>query len=262
MSLWGNNDGKAVAGTVTVTAANSTVIGSSTDFTNYEVGDYLNVGKNDYVITAIANADVMTVRSGDNGGTLVGAQSNGSYTVTEKPLSIAYSESNGDASAIYGVATGEMDAEREAGDAVPTHAGWVKRTVGTGGRSGRIQYETLVAMSSITSDSEDVVFEDFVISITTQPSDDESATGEAVTFAVVATTVPTGGTLSYQWQLSTDSGSNWSNISEAGVYSDVDTATLAISDNTGLDGNQYRCVVSVVGGDDVNSDAATLTEAA
>lgn len=35
------------------------------------------------------------------------------------------------------------------------HAGWVKKTVGTGGRSGRIQYETLVAVGSITTDAVD-----------------------------------------------------------------------------------------------------------
>jgi hypothetical protein len=35
------------------------------------------------------------------------------------------------------------------------HAGWVKKTVGTGGRSGRIQYETLVAIGSITTDAVD-----------------------------------------------------------------------------------------------------------
>ena len=34
------------------------------------------------------------------------------------------------------------------------HPGWVKRTVGTGGRAGRINYETLVAMSSITGEAE------------------------------------------------------------------------------------------------------------
>ena len=34
------------------------------------------------------------------------------------------------------------------------HPGWVKRTVGTGGRAGRIQYETLIAMSSITGEAE------------------------------------------------------------------------------------------------------------
>ena len=30
-----------------------------------------------------------------------------------------------------------------------THAGWVKRTEGTGGRAGRVQFETLVAMGSL-----------------------------------------------------------------------------------------------------------------
>ena len=35
------------------------------------------------------------------------------------------------------------------------HAGWVLRTVGTGGRAGRVQYETLVASSSITGDASD-----------------------------------------------------------------------------------------------------------
>lgn len=40
------------------------------------------------------------------------------------------------------------------------HAGWVLRTVGTGGRAGRVQYETLVAMGSMTSDSDDTVFKD------------------------------------------------------------------------------------------------------
>ena len=36
-----------------------------------------------------------------------------------------------------------------------THAGWNVRTVGTGGRAGRVQYETLVAMGSISTDGSD-----------------------------------------------------------------------------------------------------------
>lgn len=36
-----------------------------------------------------------------------------------------------------------------------THSGWVKRTVGTGGRAGRIQYETLVAMGTPAATSSD-----------------------------------------------------------------------------------------------------------
>jgi hypothetical protein len=35
------------------------------------------------------------------------------------------------------------------------HAGWVVRTEGTGGRAGRVQYETLVAMGSISTDGSD-----------------------------------------------------------------------------------------------------------
>lgn len=35
------------------------------------------------------------------------------------------------------------------------HAGWVIRTEGTGGRAGRVQHETLVAMSSISTDGSD-----------------------------------------------------------------------------------------------------------
>ena len=41
------------------------------------------------------------------------------------------------------------------------HAGWVRRTVGTGGRAGRVQYETLVAMGSIAGDqADDLQFQD------------------------------------------------------------------------------------------------------
>lgn len=40
------------------------------------------------------------------------------------------------------------------------HAGYVLRTVGQGGRAGRVQYETLVAMGSLTGDSEDTILKD------------------------------------------------------------------------------------------------------
>lgn len=38
-----------------------------------------------------------------------------------------------------------------------SHVGWVQKTVGTGGRAGRVQYETLVAASSMSGDGEDIV---------------------------------------------------------------------------------------------------------
>lgn len=33
------------------------------------------------------------------------------------------------------------------------HAGWIKRRVGTGGRAGRVQIETMVALSSFVGDA-------------------------------------------------------------------------------------------------------------
>lgn len=85
-----------------------------------------------------------------------------------------------------------------------------------------------------------------VITITSQPSSSTVATGAAASFTVAAT-VTLGATLSYQWQGRAPAGS-YANLSNAGVYSTVTTTTLNISDATGLNGWQYRCVVSATGG--------------
>ena len=50
---------------------------------------------------------------------------------------------------IFGVDVAETTAGNVA------HAGWVKRTVGSGGRAGRVFEEVLVAASSITGDATD-----------------------------------------------------------------------------------------------------------
>ena len=86
--------------------------------------------------------------------------------------------------------------------------------------------------------------------ITTQPQDVEVKENETATFTVNATgTEP----LSYQWQQSTDNGSNWTEITG-------ETNTTYTTGKTTMDmnGTQYRCVVknSI---DEVTSDAATLT---
>lgn len=155
--------------------------------------------------------------------------------------------------------------EQQASEGGPTHAGWVLRTEGSGGRAGRITHETLVAMGSMSSDDEDAVFPDYRITISSQPEDSNLVSGNAVNFTVIAATVPTGGTLTYQWQVDGGPGSEtFVNVANTGVYASANgntSATLSISDNTDLDGNVYRVVVSVTGGDDVNSANVTLNEA-
>lgn len=160
---------------------------------------------------------------------------------------------------VFGVSEAEQQASVGTNEH-PAHAGWNLRTVGSGGRAGRVHYETLVAMSSLTGDAEDVALPDLTILITTQPSNDSQVVGNAVTFSVVAGTQPSGGSLSYQWQADGGPGvETWGNLADAGVYSTTTTATLNISDNTTLDGNVYRVIVSAAGADTVNSANATLT---
>ena len=59
------------------------------------------------------------------------------------------------ATAVMGLGVDGDDNRRE-----KAHIGWVKKTVGTGGRAGRVHYETLVAASSISGDAEDIATPD------------------------------------------------------------------------------------------------------
>jgi hypothetical protein len=158
---------------------------------------------------------------------------------------------------VFGVDTNEQ-AAAAAGDVKPEHAGWVVRKEGSGGRAGRVQYETLVAMSTITGDAEDVVFPDLGIFILTQP---ESASGEAdeddeVVFFVEAETRPTTETVEFQWQA--DTGSGFANLSNDSTYAGVDTDELTVSANTAANA-AIRVLLSANGAADVTSAEVTLT---
>ncbi|MDY5414970.1 S-layer homology domain-containing protein, partial [Anaerotignum sp.] len=86
--------------------------------------------------------------------------------------------------------------------------------------------------------------------ITTHPQNVEVKENETATFTVNATgTEP----LSYQWQQSTDKGTNWTNIASANA------AEYTIGQTTmSMNGWQYRCVVTGYG-TAAESNAATLT---
>ena len=87
-----------------------------------------------------------------------------------------------------------------------------------------------------------------------QPESQYGCAGESLTFAVIAT----GAGLAYQWQVSTDGGTIYNNITNIGVYSGATTMNLAISNVSGLNNHQYRCVVTGACGTPQNSNSATL----
>ena len=136
--------------------------------------------------------------------------------------------------------------------------GWVKYSTYTDGQGAtRHKSEVLVAFSSMSGEaSDDSVAVDPVITIGTQPVAASVTSPAAATFTVVAT-VNNGATPTYQWQVSTDSGSSWSNISGATAA----TLTVEDSDAEYVDANEFRVVVSSTTAADVTSNAVALTVA-
>ncbi len=88
-------------------------------------------------------------------------------------------------------------------------------------------------------------------SITTPPASQTVPTGATATFSVAAAG-PTA--LSYQWQVSTNAGGSFANVTGA-TNTSYTTPSLALSDN----GTQYRAVVSGLCGTPATSTAATLS---
>jgi hypothetical protein len=149
---------------------------------------------------------------------------------------------------------GVDDNEIAASNGSVAHTGWVIRTVGSGGRAGRVQTEVLVAGKIIT-DAEDTIYKDAVIFITTQPQNATANTTdeEEATFTVVAGSNPNT-TLTYAWTYangdSIQAGANVGNTTQATltVNSAVETANVA-----------YKVTISATGATSVVSANATLT---
>lgn len=157
----------------------------------------------------------------------------------------------------FGVDTSEM-AAANTGRGKPAHAGWVLRREGTGLRAGRVTYETLVAMGSMSGDgTDDTQFPDYRITITTNPTSNTSATIGNLTFTTAATSTPSGATLSYKWQRY--NGSSWVDVANtAGQYFNNTSPTFTANNKT-ANGNVFRTMITTTGGNTVYSSNATIS---
>ncbi|MBQ4805141.1 DUF5011 domain-containing protein, partial [Aquimarina sp. MMG015] len=91
------------------------------------------------------------------------------------------------------------------------------------------------------------------LAITSSPSNHDDCEGESASFSISGTEISM-----YQWQVNT--GSSWSNISDNSNYSNSDTATLMVNNPTfSFNGYQYRCIAENTCGDQLTSNAATMT---
>ena len=157
-------------------------------------------------------------------------------------------------------------------------SGWNNVSTGTGGTTGtyitastsytatKVQYRVVAtttlaggspSTASTTSTAVAVTVGAAAPTITTQPSDVTQTSGQPAQFTVAATSAQ--GTLTYQWEVSTNSGSTWANVSGA------TSATYSIATVLPADAGLYRAkVTNTVTGADPSSDvtysnSATLT---
>lgn len=112
------------------------------------------------------------------------------------------------------------------------------------------QFRCIVTSATGKKTTSDVVTLTVLPVITQQPSDTTVAVGETATFTVKAN----GKALTYRWQSRKNSDAAWTNSGQSGAKTD----TLTVPMRAGLDGWQFRCVVTDANGQIVYSKAATL----
>ena len=144
---------------------------------------------------------------------------------------------DGNTGTVYGAVTLQEDLEIGEGESL---------TIGDGASLNTGSHEVIVNGGTLTGE----VNGQQSPQITTPPQSQIVTEGESATFTIEASGSEP---LSYQWQESTDSGSNWKSIAGA-----TSTSYEIATTSTDMSDHQYRCVVTA-SGVSVVSDAATLT---
>jgi len=148
------------------------------------------------------------------------------------------------------------------------HSGWVLRTVGSGGRAGRVQQEVLIATGIIT-DNTSPIYPDATITISSQPGSNTAnlTVGNTATFRVTASITEgnTAAPLTFQWQRSATISGSYVNVVNGTpantTYTGGTTAALVVIPTfTDADNNYYRVVINATGTEatDVTSTPAKL----
>ncbi|MGO4913402.1 cadherin-like domain-containing protein, partial [Leeuwenhoekiella sp. W20_SRS_FM14] len=77
--------------------------------------------------------------------------------------------------------------------------------------------------------------------LSAQPTNKLIDEGQNTQYSITAT----GASLSYQWQVSTDAGNTFTNLSNGGIYAGVNTATLNLTNvNFSFNNSRYRVIVT------------------
>jgi hypothetical protein len=137
----GNTAVSATNDTITITSANSRFsVGDPVTYAGNSASTPAGLVDSTKYFVSFANTTVLALAATAGGANLDIAKASGDTT------SAAGATLQGDTATVVAVLSGVHHS---------AHAGWVRRTVGTGGRAGRVTHETLVAMGSIAGDASD-----------------------------------------------------------------------------------------------------------
>lgn len=281
MSQWGNLDNVTIKGTVTTTNSADLVAGFDTEFTtNVQAGDYITIDTNKYQVQNVVSDSqlYLTNIAATNSDNVKAFVQQGPKDLAN----VSFPANNFSIQNVYGIDRVEVGVPENKARGVASHTGWVHYTTYTDANNQtRHKSEVLVAMSKNFASNangnlfgtgagqdaaDDTVAADYLIYFTDMPDNvtDYLANLGSAAFTVAADSEPTGATITYQWQRAAntvDAASGlFVNLSNAGVITGATSATLDISNVSGLNGNVFRCVISGDGGADSNtSDQATIT---
>lgn len=131
--------------------ANSTILLATANV--FVAGDYVvySVAAGNTAIANLTSGSTYVIHFANNSHVALTDSVNGSRIAIAKGLSQTGHTLQG----ITATAVATVSGGKNKGIA---HAGWVVRKVGTGGRAGRVQNETLVALSSMTGDGNDDLY--------------------------------------------------------------------------------------------------------
>ncbi|MCC9017582.1 LamG-like jellyroll fold domain-containing protein [Flavobacterium lipolyticum] len=250
-------------GTPVSTAVNTTNYGSNSNTTKmgYGVMDDAGVGLTGEIFKlgvwnrALTPAEIGVLASGFV-----------DYDASQNGLLAGYSFNEGTGSTLYGVGSAATNGTLMGSPSpvwtdpytyswTSTPPGFTSSSKNLTGLTNRT-YNLVTSLTTCTnSGSWTVNATNLTTAITTQPSAATTCVGNNAAFSVAGT----GTSLTYKWQVSTNSGSTFSDLSNGGVYSNVTSATMNITSAIATMNNyQYRCIV---GGacPSVTSNAVTLT---
>lgn len=276
MPILGLIDSATFANAVGVTINSPTVTKNAAD--EIAAGDIIVLGNVRYFVKAVVSDTEITLGTNYAGAT--NAALAGAKRRTAPKALADYIIRGGDSAAgdvqIIGVDLTEAQLADNKSRGITGPGWWAYRTYTDSAGSTRHKSECIASFkdgSRLSGDSsDDAVAADRAVVISVQPANQEVATGAPAVFSVTAAIEgAAGGSISAQWAVSTDGGTNFTNISNSqptgfgGGYLYQGTGFFGqelrlTSTAAGMDNYQYRVVLSTTqDSGDVTSEAATLT---